>query len=92
MNCPSEQLLEYLDALHSGIAVAPASEQALYLQHTKALEEITILISQSNAGGVLSLLQSENRNFGWSFLSGPAGERVEKAFTELSKALQSQCA
>jgi energy-converting hydrogenase Eha subunit F len=92
MNCPSEQLTEYQDALRSGIADSPASEHAQYLQHTKALEEITALISQSNTEGVLALLEAESRNFGWSFLSGPTGERAEMAFTQLAKVLRSHCA
>jgi hypothetical protein len=92
MQCPSEQLTEYLDALRSGIVVSPTSEHAMYLQHTKALEEITVLISQSNTAGVLALLEAESRNFGWSFLSGPAGERAEVAFTQLAKVIRSQCA
>lgn len=85
-----EQLLEeYRCALSSGVVDAPADERGLYELHMQSLEQLAALLSaDSPAGAIAVAVASERRSFGWSYLSGAGGERVERAFHTLASELE----
>lgn len=82
-------LEEYSVAMADALRVAPIKEQSLYTLHAQELERLSMLLqSAAPMGEVASLLAGERRAFGWSFLSGSHGERVERAFHALASFLE----
>ncbi len=89
MQMPVSLLAEYRAALVEGAGLAPPEEQSLYASHSRELEQIVALASiASGLGQLAALLATERRAFGWSFLSGEHGARVESAFQALAAALK----
>ncbi len=83
----------YRDALLAAALLAPSSEKSLYALHEKGLGRLTQLIqSGAPANEIASLVANERRAFGWSFLSGEHGTRVESAFHALASHLEAMCA
>jgi hypothetical protein len=79
---------DYQAALHLAEALAPPSERQLYEQHGKALAQLCGLLSaEAPSSEIAAAVASERRAFGWSYLPGAHGERVETAFGVLAKAL-----
>ena len=85
-----QSLLEdYRSAIAEAQRVAPFEEPALYAMHIGELERLSVmLLAKSSASEVASLLKNERRSFGWSYLPGAHGERVESAFHALASFLE----
>ena len=85
-------IAQYREALAGGAALASADERKLYALHTKELEHLLELLSSGAPyADIAKLIATERRAFGWSFLAGPHGERVERAFHALAAVLETQC-
>lgn len=79
----------YRTALLEATPFAPHNEQSLYALHQKQLEcLISLLQSNASQSEIALLLKQERRAYGWSFLSGSHGARVESAFHALSSHLE----
>jgi len=89
MEIPVSLLAEYRAALVEGSGLAPPEEQSLYALHSRELEQLVALTSSAaGSAQIASLLASERRAFGWSFLSGEHGARVERAFHALAASVE----
>ncbi len=85
MNLSPALLSQYREALAAAEVAAPESERSLITSHGAALAALTELLTDGAADeAILSLVRSERRSFGWSFLSGSAGEAAERAFHALA--------
>jgi len=79
---------EYQAALLSGSPIALA-ESKLYAEHESSLHQLKALLAeQGNHEAIAELLARERRSYGWSFLSGTHGERVEQSFNALANAVE----
>jgi hypothetical protein len=92
VNVPVELVAQYSEALSAAQQLAPVSEQSLYALHKKELERLNAFVSSGASAQVIAAhIARERRTFGWSFLSGTHGARVEHAFHDLASALERQC-
>lgn len=88
MKEPLLLVAQCLEALAEGAPLAPVEERPQYASHTVALERLAELLStNSSSQAVAAVMARERRAFGWSFLSGSHGERVEAAFHALASVL-----
>jgi len=79
---------EYQAALLFGSSITPA-ESTLYATHESSLRELKELLAQQGSNQAISeLLERERRSYGWSYLSGTHGEKVEQAFNALADAVE----
>ena len=86
-----ELIRSYKEALDSALALEPNPERSLYVKHKAALEELESLIANSaSVESIRTLLYHERRSFGWAYLPGDHGLRVESAFNELANSLEHQ--
>jgi hypothetical protein len=61
--------------------VAPLEEHSLYTGHVQELNRVRALVASGAPVGALApVVSAERRAFGWSFLPGAHGSRVESAF------------
>ena len=89
MNDVAGLLSEYREALSAAMSLASAEEQPLYVLHAQSLEQLTLLLSaQGPTRDIARTVARERRAFGWSFLPGTPGERVETAFHALASELE----
>lgn len=80
----TELISTYEKALTAAGTRAPSSEKVYYDLHLRALDELkSLILSDTTYVEIFELLKAERRQFGWSYLSGDCGERVEKAFYDL---------
>ncbi len=81
--------LESYDKILTGAAeLASSSEKPLYDLHVRALEELKVLLPRGDNEQIITLMKSEERQFGWSYLSGDHGDEAEKAFCHLLRTLE----
>jgi hypothetical protein len=93
MKVPAQHLDAYRAALAAGAFSAPETEKRLFALHAHALFDLSEALSMERpVQDILALLGRERRTFGWSFLSGPLGGEVERAFNALANELEQQCA
>ena len=79
---------QYREALVAGALLAPERERPEYASHSQELERLESLLSSGSTSRAAAIVKGERRAFGWSFLSGSHGERVETAFHALASALE----
>ncbi len=93
MNQQLQLLEQYREAIAHALLVAPIEEHSLYTSHKQELERLgTLLSSGSSASAAALVIASERRAFGWSFLPGAHGARVESAFHALASLIEQQAA
>jgi hypothetical protein len=84
----TKSLESYDKVLTAAVELASSSERPLYDLHVRALEQLKALLPRSDKEQILTLMKSEERQFGWSYLSGDHGDEVEKAFYHLLRTLE----
>lgn len=82
-----EKLTDYTLALKEALETTKeANERSLLTNHLAAAAEMyALLYNNKNATAIESIVKTEIRGHGWSFIAGPAGENVAKkwvAFTD----------
>jgi len=88
----SALLATYRQALAEARPHAPPSEESLYALHMREAERLAgLLETGASSHAVAELIGSERRSFGWAYLSGTYGDRVERAFHALASQLEQQC-
>lgn len=79
----------YRSVLQESEPLAPPEEQRLYSHHSEDLARLSSLLdAQASSADIAALVAAERRAFGWAFLSGEHGARVEHAFHLLASALE----
>jgi hypothetical protein len=79
----------YRSVLQESEPLAPPEEQRLYFHHSNELARLSSLLDvQASSADIAALVAGERRAFGWAFLSGEHGARVESAFHLLASALE----
>lgn len=82
-------IAEYRATLQASEPLAQPEERHLYAHHLQELSQIcTLLSAGASSSSIAAVVASERRAFGWSFLSGEHGARVERAFHLLASALE----
>lgn len=61
-----------------------------YKRHGSTLNEIENALKLSNGDSLFKIVETEARNYGWSFLPHEHGEKVESAFWQLKKMIISE--
>jgi len=79
----------YRSVLQESEPLAPPEEQRLYSHHSGELSRLSSLLhAQAPSADIAAVVAGERRAFGWAFLSGEHGARVEHAFHQLACALE----
>lgn len=79
----------YRSVLQESEPLAPPEERRLYSRHREELARLSALLdAQAPSADIAALVAGERRAFGWAFLSGEYGARVERAFHLLASALE----
>lgn len=84
-----EKLSEYILALKEGLeSTKEASERPLLTGRLAAAAEMFALLKKSGeVAAIHSLVQSEVRAHGWSFISGDAGEIIANKWVAFTNAV-----
>lgn len=91
MNQQLQLLEKYREAIAQALLVAPIEEHSLYTSHEQELERLGALLSSASSASAAALvIAGERRAFGWSFLPGAHGARVESAFHVLASHIEQQ--
>lgn len=85
-------VVRYIEVLAASLDTTTfAADRAVYERHLAAAARLVALVVRSgDQREVDAWLRSEERGFGWGYLSGGQGEQAESAFVELSAALASR--
>jgi hypothetical protein len=84
-------LREYEAALVCAVELGTEHERPLYSLHLKELQRLEQLLTARVSPTVIAdLIASEQRAYGWSYLSGVHGESAEQAFLALKGALDAE--
>ena len=81
-------LRTYRALLEQAALRAPTAERALYDEHRAALGRLDEALKRGALDAAAAIVAKERGTFGWSFLEGPEGEQVERAFAALAAALE----
>jgi hypothetical protein len=82
-------IAEYRATLQASEPLAPLEERRSYAHHIQELSQLCSLLSAgAPSSSIAAVVVGERRAFGWSFLSGEHGARVEQAFHLLASALE----
>jgi hypothetical protein len=83
-------LADYIHALSQGLeATHEAAERPVYTKHLAAAAMIFAYLNRHEQDAAMHVLQSEQHAIGWSYLTGEAGDQVEKTFGVLVQMLKS---
>jgi hypothetical protein len=89
MNSLSNAITTYIQALAGAREATTRSEDRLaYTKHLAAAAEMAAALDSGDHQKLLALLSAEEHNFGWSYLSGAAGEQAERAFQEFGRRIR----
>ena len=81
-----DDLAEYVSVLSASLEKTKhAQDRSAYQGHLAAAASIFQALRQSNFQRARQQVASEERNFGWSFLSGEEGSAAETAFVRFKK-------
>ena len=81
----------YREALEGALEIDHSQERIHYLRHKEILDELESLLANSaNTESIQTLLGKERRSFGWTYLSGDHGSRVESAFNALANGFEDE--
>lgn len=90
MSTPYEAVAKYIDALVASRDRTTRSEDRLeYTKHLAAAAEMSAAAQRGHLTKLLEIIATEERYFGWSYLSGNAGASAERAFHDLATAVRS---
>jgi len=82
-------LIEEYQAALRAWAPTTLQESTLLAEHEASLQRLMSLLAESDAHQAMcELIEQERRSYGWSFLSGMQGEKVEQAFNTLANAIE----
>ena len=85
----SDLVATYRSVLKESEPLAPPEEQRLYSHHSEELARLSSLLdARAPSADIAAVVAGERRAFGWAFLSGEHGARVEHAFHLLASALE----
>ena len=88
---PPDLIERYRAALLSGLSEAPEGERPHYEIHLRALQDLVKEIDEKESVESIGVhISRERRSYGWSYLSGQHGSRVEGAFHELATLIEEQ--
>ena len=73
-------LAEYVSAFDSG--TSQAADRPRLMQHLASAAQMFAAIEKQDRKALVALLESESRSYGWDFLTGDEGARIEKAWNE----------
>jgi hypothetical protein len=83
MSIHAEAVATYIDALaHSRDECTRSEDRLAYTKHLAAAAEMSAAAHSDDLPKLLALVASEGHGFGWSYLSGEAGAKAERAFSQ----------
>ncbi len=92
MNARLEAVVEYIRVLDRSLeSTTFAGDRSTYQQHlASAARLVTFVVQEDRDAEVKEWIDSEERRFGWGYLSGAPGEAASAAFVLFRAALLDQ--
>ena len=73
-------LADYVSVFDAG--TSQAADRPKLTQHLASAAQMFAAVEKKDRKALLALLESESRSYGWDFLAGEEGDRIEKAWND----------